>query len=88
MLWQKAKAMSVRPSELMGLEPDSYEAWCLDEAIVYFGLVVENKLEEVGSKPSKEERRAKAAREAMLNKLFSPEEAQASGFADPALMFQ
>jgi len=55
--------------------------------VVYFGMTLENRLDEAGHKPSKEERRAKAAREAVLNKIFSDEKDKGSGFADPALMF-
>lgn len=87
MLWQKSKALSQRPSDLIGLIPHSYEAYCLDEAVMYFGLTLENMLEEAGSKPSKEERKAKAARERVLKKVFSPEAKQGTGFADPASMF-
>lgn len=43
-------------------------------------------LEEAGTKPSKEERKATAAREKILDKIFGNEK-QGSGFADPALMF-
>lgn len=72
----------------MGLEPDSYVAYCLDEAVIYFGLTVEAKLDEAGHKPSKEERRARAAREKIMDTLFDPESKKTSGYADPALMFR
>lgn len=89
LLWVKAKATSQRPSELLGLERDSYEAYCLDEAVIFYGMSVENMLEEAGHRPSKEERKAKAARERILDRLFSDdEEGKTSGFADPAAMFQ
>jgi hypothetical protein len=71
----------------LGLEQGSYEAYCLDEAVIYFGLTVEAKLDEADHKPSKEERKARAARENMLKKLFSEETESTSGFSDPALMF-
>jgi hypothetical protein len=88
LLWQKSQAVHARPAELLGLDPDSYEAYCLDEAVIYFGLTVEAKLEEAGHKPTKEERKAKAAREAVLKKILDPDqETKGSGFADPALMF-
>lgn len=87
MLWQKCKAVGARPSDLIGLEPNSYEAFCLDEAVIYFGLALEFKLEEVGHKPSKEERRTQALREDILNRVFK-RKASTSGFADPAAMFQ
>lgn len=55
--------------------------------MVYFGLQLEGMLDEAGHKPSKEERKAKAARERVLKKIFDPEEKQGTGFADPATMF-
>lgn len=85
MLWQKSKAIGARPSELLSVESD-YVAYCVDEAVIYFGLVLENMLEEAGHKPDKHERRAKAARDALLDKVFGKEKA-GSGFADPAAMF-
>lgn len=89
MLWQKSQAVHERPSVMLGLDPDSYEAYCLDEAVIYFGLTVEGRLDRAGHKESKEERKAKSIREAMMNKLFNPgDEKATSGYADPALMFQ
>lgn len=72
---------------MLGLDPGSYEGYCLDEAVIFFGLQLENMLEQAGHKPGKEERRAKAAREALLNKVFGDQE-EGAGFADPALMFK
>lgn len=67
---------------------DTYEAYCLDEAVTYFGLVLENMLEEAGNKPTKQDRKAKAARDRVLDKVFSDQEdAPSTGFADPAAMF-
>ena len=74
------------PSQLLGLERGSYEAYCLDEAVIFFGLRLENMLESAGHKPGKEERRAKQAQERVLDKIFGKE--KSSGFADPALMFK
>lgn len=87
MLWLKAKSVSTRPSEMLGLHPRSYEAYCLDEAVIYFGVSLDSMLQNEGQKPSKDERRAKAAREALLAKVFGQEKA-GTGFADPALMFK
>lgn len=85
MLWQKSKAVNVPPSHLLGIESGTYEAYCLDEAVIYFGLTLENMLEEAGNKPGKEERKAKAARDRVLGKVFGTE--KSSGYADPAAMF-
>jgi hypothetical protein len=87
LLWQKAKAVGVLPSFILGLEPGSYVAYCLDEAVIFFGLQLENMLDSAGHKPSKEERKTKAAREAVLDRVFSDGEIKSAGFADPALMF-
>ena len=45
-------------------------------------------LEEAGEKPGKAERKAKAAREKVLDKVFGKDDNKGSGFADPAVMFQ
>lgn len=89
LLWIKSKTLHTRPSELLNLEPDGYDAWCLDEAVIYFGLTLEGKLEEAGQKPSKEERKARAARERIMNNILGEddEKKKTAGYADPALMF-
>ena len=90
MLWQKAKALRVRPSNLLGLEWDSYEAYCVDEAVVYFGLTLDSELEQAGEKPGKGEKKAQAARERILDKVLRPKGSGTTaggGFADPASMF-
>jgi hypothetical protein len=77
--------VKTRPSEFLGLPGDSYSAYCLDQAVIYFGLVLEGQLQEAGHKPGKEERRAQAARERILEKVFGKQE-EGSGFADPAAL--
>ena len=64
-------------------------AYCLDEAVSYFGMMLENELERAGHKPSKEERKAEMARQRILDRVFKDEEEKKknSGFSDPALMF-
>lgn len=81
--------MGQRPSALIGLQGHTYEAYCLDEAVVFFGMSLENMLDEAGDKPGKAERKAKAARTAIMDKVFNEgDEVKSSGFADPAVMFQ
>jgi hypothetical protein len=87
MLWQKCKAVGCRPSELIGLPSNSYSAYCLDEAVIYFGMMLENMLEEAGTKPSKADRKAQRSRERILNKVLGTGQAD-TGYADPALMFK
>lgn len=72
----------------MGLKGHTYEAYCLDEAVIYFGLTMENMLDEAGEKPSKSERKTKAARQKVMDKVFETAEVKSSGYADPAVMFQ
>lgn len=72
----------------MGLKAKSYEAYCLDEAVIYFGLLLEAELEEAaGGKKSKGQRRAEAAQDRVLRRVFG-EQDKGSGYADPALMFK
>ena len=82
--------MKVRPSRLLGLVANSYEAYCLDEAVAFFGQYVESEIEKVGHKPAKGEGRTIAARKAKLEKLLEtkPKTETKTGFADPALLFQ
>lgn len=76
-----------RPSELLGLEPGSYEAYCLDQAIGYLGTMVESELDRAGHRPSKGEKKTEAARKRIIAKYMGETE-QKKQFADPALLFQ
>jgi hypothetical protein len=51
-------------------------------------MSLENMLDEAGQKESKGERKTKAARKALMDKVFGNEDKKGSGFADPAVMFQ
>lgn len=87
-LWQKSKAVSTRPSQFLGLAPDTYEAYCFDEAVIFFGLLLESELEEAAEgKKNKHQRRAEAAQQRVLKRVFGDEK-KGSGYADPALMFK
>ncbi len=88
LLWHKAKALGQRPSELLALQPDSYEAYCLDEAVIFFGMQLEGMLDEAGEKPDKESLKLERARQRVLDKIFGKPKDQGSGFADPAAMFK
>lgn len=87
LLWLEAKAFSVRPSHLLGLDPTSYEAFCLDQAIFHLGSSVENHLEEAGHKPGKEEKKAATARERVFAKYLGDKAPKGKGFSDPAALF-
>ena len=80
--------MTTPPSQLLGLTPGSYEAYCLDEAVIFFGMKVDHMLETAGHRPGKEEKKAQAAREQVISKIFGNDNDRGSGFADPALMFK
>lgn len=71
---------------MLGLKWDSYEAYCLDEAVIFFGLQLEAALDKAGHKPSKQDRKVMAARTRVLDKVLGTEKKNA-GFADPAAMF-
>jgi hypothetical protein len=90
MLWQKCRALRKRPSELVSIGMSEYVAYCFDEAVVFFGLQLENMLEEASEtgKPSKEQQQAERARQQVLDSVFGPSKTAGSGYADPAAMFQ
>lgn len=44
-LWTKSKTYNQLPSEVLG-EEDSIAAWMLDSAITWFGITIENALQE------------------------------------------
>lgn len=79
------------PSSLLGLTQGSYEAYCFDEAIWYFGTIVTNELEkaEAGTrKKVKGANKAQAARESALKKFLDEKGDGTTGrFADPAAFF-
>lgn len=85
LLWLKAKALSQRPSTLVDIGMSNYVAYCFDEAVTFFGLKLENMLDEAGHKPDKESRRIENAQKRVLDKVLGAQ--QGSGFADPATMF-
>lgn len=52
-LYQVSKAYSVRPSTHLGVE-DPWLAYCLNQAVFYFGRSLENELEKQDGKTAKE----------------------------------
>jgi len=52
---------------------------------MYFGTKVNSELEKAGHKPSKGERKAMAARQRILDKVFGPEKSE-KRFRDPMSM--
>jgi hypothetical protein len=89
-VYGQAKAWKVTPSSLLGLKRGSYEAWCLDQAVNFFGNHVESELEKVGQKQSAKDRALIANRQRKLEKLLdpNPEVAKKGQFMDPAAFFK
>jgi hypothetical protein len=80
--------MFVPPSQLLGLTPGSYEAYCLDQAVWYFGSTVNSELEQAGQKKSKGQGRSEAARKRVLAKYLSTgSDPVKQQYADPAALF-
>ena len=78
--------MRVTPSNLLGLTSGSFEAYCLDQAIWYFGSHIENEIEQAGHKKQKGEGQLIAARKRVLSKYLDSGETKGQ-FADPAALF-
>lgn len=81
----QARTLRLRPSEIVG-EEDRLAAYNLDNAVMAFGLALEQELESAGHTPSKDEKKILAARQRVLRKWL-PEAFRASsatGFRDPA----
>ena len=89
-VYGQAKTWKVPPSSLLGLKPGSYEAFCLDQAVNYFGSYVEGELDKVGEKQSAKTRRTQQDRERKLKQLLEPPEKtdRKGQFMDPAVFFQ
>lgn len=79
--------MSVTPSQILGLTPGSYEAYCLDQATWYFGTVIQNELEKAGQKKQKGQAAIESARKRVLKKYLEGSDAKGL-YADPALLFE
>lgn len=85
MLWLRSQSLRRSPSSLLGLTEGSYEAYCLDEAIWYFGSTIQHELEKAGQKRQKGEAKMEAARKRVLAKRLG-EENVPQQYADPALL--
>lgn len=86
LLFVDAKTWSCRPSELLNIE-DDYVAYCLDQAVGYFGRNLEAELEKAGS-GAKNEEDAEWKRQRVLDNFLGEDDKPQRGlFADPAAMF-
>lgn len=82
MLYRLGQTWQTRPSELAGLT-DSYEAFCLDQAVSMWGGFVEEELDKIEGENSKWVAQQRISR---LHQLLEIEE-PAAHFSDPAVMF-
>jgi len=86
MLYLQSKDLAVLPSSLLGLTTGSYEAYCFDQAVWYFGTQVSYRVENAGRKPIKGEAAQRAAQERELKKILEGESATRV-YSDPAALF-
>lgn len=82
-----AKTWGVRPSDLVAIE-DDYVAYCLDQAVGYFGRTLEAELEKAGS-DAKNDSDAEWKRNRVLSSFLDDDDKPVRGtFSDPAAMFK
>ena len=77
------------PSLILGLTPGSYEAYCLDQAVWYFGSQLTSMVEAAGrtGRKPKGQASAEAAQKRVLTQVLEGYDAPQQ-FADPAAFFQ
>lgn len=81
-LWQQTQAWGKPPSELLGLTTGTWNAYCLDEAVMVAGRFIEGKLDE--QKHDNPQMLAQK-RQRLLERLLHPgEEVSSKSFSDPA----
>lgn len=85
----EAQQWGVRPSQLVGVS-DTYVAYCLDQAVGYYGSWVDAELDKASSKPSKEEVAAVEKRKRRIREILgTAEDDKTQGqFRDPAEFFK
>lgn len=82
-----AKTWGVRPSSLVAVD-DDYVAYCLDQAVGYFGRTLEAELEKAGS-DAKNDEEAEWKRQRVLSSFLGEDKKPQRGmFADPAALFK
>lgn len=87
MLWLQSQGLGVTPSSVLGLETGSYAAYCLDQAVWYFGSQVQNELENAGIDTPKGQGKIDSARKRVMNKYLNEPGNTKGQFADPAMLF-
>ena len=86
-LWRESQALRESPSTLLGLTRGSYEAYCLDQAVWYFGSYIDAEVEKAGHKKQKGEAQLMAARKRVLSKYVDGPDAKGQ-FMDPSVLFE
>lgn len=82
-----AKTWNCRPSDLLAIE-DDYVAYCVDQAVGYFGRHLEGELERAGS-DAKTQDEAEWKQKQILDKYLGEEDKPQRGlYADPAAMLK
>jgi hypothetical protein len=83
-LYREADDWKTTPANLLGVD-DDYVAYCLNQAVNYFGKSVEEKMDKAASN-AKNEKSANAARQRALKRILEP--AGTGQFMDPAALFK
>lgn len=88
-LYLLAKTWQCRPSELLGLESGSYQAYTFDEAIAFYGNNLKHRLEEIEApkKHKNPQKYVEQKRKLLLHKEFSGT-VGGPKFKDPGLLFE
>lgn len=86
LLYSEAKLWSTTPAQLVAVE-DPYVAFCLNQAVGYWGLSIENAMHEVEGKNARD---TAARRKLVLQQWLSDkdDDKPRGQFADPAMFFK
>lgn len=71
----------------MGLTDGSYEAYCFNQAVWFFGSHIDAEVEKAGQKRQKGEAQIMSARKRVLSKFINEPGETKGQFADPAALF-
>ena len=87
-LFEQAKTWGQQPSELLGLEPGSYQAFCFNQVVFLYGSAVTAEVEGIPWGKNDTSEKMAAKRERALRKMLSLETGDQTGqFRDPASKF-
>jgi hypothetical protein len=77
-----SRELKCRPSQLLGLT-EVYEAFCIDEAVVLWGMHVRNEVQEVGEKKSSKQKAKEGQKATRLRSMLEATKDGARKFATP-----